>query len=132
MLIFQNKMAKNIKIYIVTGVILNEGGSNNLVSELKFLTGYFTNLKELYKHFDKETIQSYSTICNHIRKNGFYTTKESRYLYLRNYENFKEIIIREVRTNHFYTAQKYISISEMLTKEISSIDLHMALKLSKY
>ncbi len=84
----------------------------------------------MYKNFQTGTIQSYSTVSSHIRKNKYYVSKESRFWYREEYEDFREIIIREVVTNNLYSSTKYISLSEMLSKEASSIDIHLAMNLS--
>ena len=38
-------MAKNVKIFIVTGVFLDLEGNNRLTNMLSCVVGYFTNLK---------------------------------------------------------------------------------------
>lgn len=123
-------MAKNVKIFIVTGVFIDLE-DYKLSNELTCIVGYFTNLKELYKNFQPGTIQSYSTICSHISKKGYYISKGSRFWYRNEFEKFNEIIIREVVTNQLYNSHKYISISELLSKEVSSIDIHLGMNLSR-
>ncbi len=124
-------MAKNVKIFIVTGVFLDLEENQKVMTDLSCIVGYFTNLKELYKNFQPDTIQSYSTISSHIRKKKYYVSKKSRFWYRKEYENFSEIIIREVVTNQLYESIKYVSLSEMLSKEVSSIDVHLAMNLSR-
>lgn len=124
-------MAKSIKIYIVTGLFLDLEESKRLMSELTCLVGYFTNLKELYKNFDPETIQAYSTICSHINKKSYYVSKGSRFWYQHEFKRFNEIIIREVTTNQLYHSRKYVSLSDLLSKEVSTIDIHLGMNLSK-
>ena len=124
-------MAKNVKIYIVTGIFIALEESKGLTNELSCIVGYFTNLKELYNNFQSKTIQSYSTICSHLNKNGYYVSKGSRFWYRQDYEKFNEIIIRAVTTNQLYSSRKYVSLSELLSKEVSSIDIHLGMNLSR-
>lgn len=124
-------MAKNVKIFIVTGVFIDLEDNNGLSNELSCIVGYFTNLKELYSNFQSGSIQSYSTICSHIKNQGYYVSKGARFWYRRDYEKFNEIIIREVITNQLYHSRKYVSLSELLTKEVSSIDIHLGMNLSR-
>ncbi|MBN1184185.1 MAG: hypothetical protein JXB49_17975 [Bacteroidales bacterium] len=124
-------MSKKIKLFIVTGIFVDFEKNKDLTNELHCIVGYFTNLKELYGNFQPNTIQSYSTICSHINKHGYYISKESRFWHRREYEDFNEIIIREVETNQLYATHKYISLSELLSKEVSSIDVHLGMNLSR-
>jgi hypothetical protein len=124
-------MSKNVKIFIVTGIYIDLEEDNHYKNELHCIVGYFTNLKELYKNFESKTIQSYSTVCNHINKNGYYITKGSRFWHRRSYQHYNEIIIRQVISNQMYGSSKYISISELLSKEVSSIDIHLGMNLSR-
>lgn len=124
-------MAKKIKIFIVTGVFVNFEQKNHLTNELHTIVGYFTNLKELYKNFEKGSVQSYTTICSHINKQGFYISNNSRFLHSKTYQNFNELIIRQVETNMLYSCKKDISLSELLSKEVSSIDIHLGMNLSR-
>ena len=124
-------MAKNIKIFIVTGVFLDLEDNNSVINELSVIVGYFTNLKELYENFKAESIQSYSTICAHISKQGYYMSKSAQFWHRKDYEKFDEIIIRKVVANQLYQAQKYVSLSQLLTKEVSSIDVHLGMSLSR-
>lgn len=124
-------MAKNIKIYIVTGIFIDVKNNKSLLNELKCIVGYFTNLKELLKNFKLGTIQSYSTVCTHIKNKGYYVTKNTRFWYRTDFEHFNEIIIRQVFTNELYWSNKYVSLSELLSKEVSSIDVHLGLNLSR-
>ena len=123
-------MSKNVKIFIVTGVFIDLEDSR-MSNKITYIIGYFTNLKELYKNFQSGTIQSYSTICSHINKKGYYVSKSSRFWYGDAFEKFNEIIIRQVFTNHLYYSHKYISISELLSKEVSSIDIRLGMNLSR-
>ena len=96
-------MAKNVKIFIVAGVFLDLEENQKVMTELSCIVGYFTNLKELYKNFQPNTIQSYSTISSYIRKNKYYISYNSRFWNRERYEKFSELIIREVATNQLYT-----------------------------
>jgi hypothetical protein len=124
-------MAKHVKIFIVSGVFFDLDSNIGISHELSYMIGYFTNLKELYKNFQSETIQSYSTICSHIKKHGYYISKDSRFWYRRDYKKFNEIIIRAVVSNQLYTSRKHVSLSSLLSKEASSIDIHLGMRLSK-
>lgn len=123
-------MAKDVKIFIVTGILIDLADNTNISNELTCIVGYFTNLKELFKSFESSSIQSYSTVCSHIKKKGFYLSKGSRFWYRDEYEKFNEIVIRQVFSNRLYYARKNISLSELLSKEVSTIDIHLGMNLS--
>ncbi|HUX56302.1 MAG TPA: hypothetical protein VMV77_04970 [Bacteroidales bacterium] len=117
-------------------ILISFGVSSPLLAagsfiEVTWVIGYFTNIKELYMNFDKSTIQSYSTICSHIKKEKYYITKDSRFLTGRYYERFNEIIIRELVTNQLYKGRKYVSLTELLAKEASNVDMQIGLGISK-
>lgn len=119
-------MSKNVKILVVTGVFINldEG------DELSWILGYYTNLKELYKNFEYGNIQSYSTICSHIRKKGYYLSKNTKFWYKRDYRKFNEVIIREFKTNKLYSASKYVTLNNMISHEIASANILVSMNLS--
>jgi len=119
-------MAKNVKILVVTGVFINLDEND----ELSWILGYYTNLKELYKNFEYGNIQSYSTICSHIKKKGYYVSKNTRFWYKRDYRKFNEVVIREFKTNQLYSARKSVSLNNMIAREIASADIHVSLNLS--
>jgi len=119
-------MSKNVKILVVTGVFINLDESD----ELSWILGYYTNLKELYKNFEYGNIQSYSTICSHIKKKGYYVSKNTRFWYNRDYRKFNEVVIREFKTNQLYSARKSVSLNNMIAREIASADIHVSLNLS--
>lgn len=123
-------MAKNVKILLVTGIFINTEDKESSVNDLVWIVGYFTNLKELYKNFENGNIQSYSTICSHLKKKGHYTSKDTRFWYRRNYQRFNEITIREFVTNRLYSAHKTISLNSLLAKEVSCIDLQIGINLN--
>jgi hypothetical protein len=122
-------MAKNVKILVVTALNIDLSDSPNQPNEVTWVIGYFTNLKELYSKFEKSSIQSYSTVCSHLKKDKYYITKESRFLTGRHFEKFTEIIIRELVTNQLYKGRKYVSLTELLAKEASNVDMQIGLGL---
>lgn len=119
-----------MKIYIVTGVSIGIDEENRFSNHMSCTMGYYTNLKELYKNFEQGSIQSYSTICSRIKANGFYVTKNSRFWHYYSYETFNELIIRQVLTNTLYKNNKEFSLTELLSKEVGSIDIHLGVNLS--
>jgi len=119
-------MSKNVKILVVTGVFINLDESD----ELSWILGYYTNLKELYKNFEYGNIQSYSTICSHIKKKGYYVSKNTRFWYKKDYRKFNEVVIREFKTNQLYSARKSVSLNNMIAREIASADILVSLNLS--
>ena len=123
-------MAKNVNIFIVTGVFIKLDREKDLRSDMNIIVGYFTNLKVLYGSFHKDSIQSYSTITAHIRKKGYYVSKGTRFWYRRRLEKFDEIIIRKVVTNKLYFNSKSVSLSRLLAKEVSTMDIHLGMNLS--
>lgn len=123
-------MSKNIKIFVVSGMYMSFDEKHKVLNDLISEIGYFTNLKEVYSKFEKDTIQAYSTICSHIQKNGYYVSKSARFLSRRGYEDFREILIREVETNSFYRTHKMVSLSQMLAKE-ASLDMHLGMNISE-
>jgi hypothetical protein len=123
-------MAKNVKILLVTGISIDTFDMKSSFNDLVWFVGYFTNLKELYKNFEIGNIQSYSTICSHLKKKGYYTSKDIRFWYRRNYQRFNELTIREFVTNRLYSAHKVISLNSLLAKEVSNIDLQIGMNLT--
>jgi hypothetical protein len=123
-------MAKNVKILLVTGISIDTVDMKSSFNDLVWIVGYFTNLKELYKNFEIGNIQSYSTICSHLKKQGYYTSKDIRFWYRRNYQRFNELTIREFVTNRLYSAHKVISLNSLLAKEVSNIDLQIGMNLT--
>ena len=119
-------MSKNVKILVVTGVFINLDTSD----ELSWILGYYTNLKELYKNFEYGNIQSYSTICSHIKKKGYYKSNNAKFWYMRDYRKFNEIIIREFKTNHLYSARKSVTLNNMIAREIASDNILVSMNLS--
>jgi hypothetical protein len=119
-------MSKNVKILVVTGVFIDLDEND----ELSWILGYYTNIKELYKNFEYGNIQSYSTICSHIKKKGYYISKNTRFWYKKDYRKLNEVIIREFKTNQFYTGSKSVSLNSMLAREIASSDILISMNLS--
>jgi phage anti-repressor protein len=119
-------MSKNVKILVVTGVFINLEESD----ELSWILGYYTNLKELYKNFEYGNIQSYSTICSHIKKIGYYVSKNTRFWYKKDYRKFNEVIIREFKTNQLYSARKSVTLNNMISREIASANILVSMNLS--
>lgn len=119
-------MSKNVKILVVTGVFINLDESD----ELSWILGYYTNLKELYKNFEYGNIQSYSTICSHIKKRGYYLSKNTRFWYKRDYRKFNEVIIREFKTNQLYSESKSVTLNSMIAHEIASSNILVSMNLS--
>lgn len=124
-------MAKNVKILVVTGLKIDLSNNPHLENEVSWVIGYFTNIKELYSMFQKSSIQSYSTICTHLKKNQYYLSKNSRFLTGKNYELFNEIIIRELETNQLYRGRKYVSLTSLLAREASNVDMQIGLGLNE-
>jgi len=122
-------MSKNVKILIATGVFFDVE-SNNVRHDLRWFIGYFTNLKELYKHFDKTTTQSYSTICQHLKRQEYYISKNPLFYYGDKYKRFNEIRIREVKTNTLYEGHKVVSLNDLLAKEVTTVDVQVGMNLA--
>ena len=48
----------------------------------------------------------------------------------KHFEKFIEIIIREFEANQLYLSRKYVSLTELLAKEASNVDMQISLVLS--
>ncbi|MBW6484485.1 MAG: hypothetical protein K0B10_15700 [Vicingaceae bacterium] len=117
---------KKIKLYVFTAVVvdLEEEDKNNR-NVLRTNLGYFTNLKKLYNILGGDTLQSYSTISGILQKKGIYTRKNISIVNDRHVEHFHEITIRKVDANQVYGFNKYFSLSELLSNEISKVDFSL-------
>ncbi|TSE03013.1 hypothetical protein [Aquimarina algiphila] len=119
-------MSKNVKIFLLKGISIDFENDVKEYNRLHSVIGYFTNLKELHGQFEKGSIQSYSTICSHMKMKGFYKTKNSVIKFKRVVHKFNEITITQVETNKLYQKGDYIDLSEILKKEASVINTNKA------
>ena len=119
-------MSKNVKIFLLKGISIDFENDVKEYNRLHSVVGYFTNLKELHGQFEKGSIQSYSTVCNHMSGKGFYITKNPVIRFERAIHKFNEITITQVETNRLYQKGDYINLSEILKKEASVINTNKA------
>ena len=115
-------MSKNVKIFLVKGISIEFEEGVQGYNQLNSVVGYFTNLKELYNRFDSKTIQSYSTVCSHLNKTGYYISNNSRFRFRESVENYNEVTISQVWTNRLYQKRDYVSLSEILRKESNNMN----------
>jgi hypothetical protein len=95
-------MSKNVKIFLLKGISIDFENDVKEYNRLHSVIGYFTNLKELHSQFEKGSIQSYSTLCSHMKEKGFYTTKNPVIRFKRAVHRFNEITITQIETNRLY------------------------------
>lgn len=113
----------SIKLYVFTAVVVDldeddKHGRNIIHTNL----GYYTNLKELYKVLKGDSLHSYSTISAILKKKEIYNRKNISVVNHGYVEFFNEITIRKVDANQLYGFNKYFSLSELLSNEISKVD----------
>lgn len=117
---------KRIKLYVFTAVVVDlEEIDKHSRNVLRTNLGYFTNLKELYNRLEGDALQSYSTISGILQKKGIYSRKNISILNGGYVEHFHEITIRKVDANQVYGFNKYFSLSELLSNEISKVDFSL-------
>ena len=119
-------MSKNVKIFLLKGISIDFENDVNEYNRLHSVIGYFTNLKELHSQFEKGSIQSYSTLCSHMKEKGFYTTKNPVIRFKRAVHRFYEITITQIETNRLYQKGDYIDLTEILKREASVINTNKA------
>tara|TARA_R110002051_G_scaffold216342_1_gene280654 strand:- start:13 stop:384 length:372 start_codon:yes stop_codon:yes gene_type:complete len=119
-------MSKNVKIFLLKGISIDFENDVKEYNRLHSVIGYFTNLKELHSQFEKGSIQSYSTLCSHMKDKGFYMTKNPVIRFKRSVHKFNEITITQVETNRLYQKGDYIDLTEILKREASVISTNKA------
>jgi hypothetical protein len=119
-------MSKNVKIFLLKGISIDFENDVKEYNRLHSVIGYFTNLKELHSQFEKGSIQSYSTLCSHMKEKGFYTTKNPVIRFKRAVHRFNEITITQIETNRLYQKGDYIDLKEILKREASVINTNKA------
>ena len=119
-------MSKNVKIFLLKGISIDFENDVKEYNRLHSVIGYFTNLKELHSQFEKGSIQSYSTLCSHMKEKGFYTTKNPVIRFKLAVHRFNEITITQIETNRLYQKGDYIDLTEILKRETSVINTNKA------
>ena len=119
-------MSKNVKIFLLKGISIDFENDVKEYNRLHSVIGYFTNLKELHSQFEKGSIQSYSTLCSHMKEKGFYTTKNPVIRFKQAVHRFNEITITQIETNRLYQKGDYIDLTEILKREASVINTNKA------
>lgn len=119
-------MSKNVKIFLLKGISIDFETDVKEYNQINSIIGYFTNLKELHSQFEKGSIQSYSTLCSHMKEKGFYTTKNPVILFKHAVHRFNEITITQIETNRLYQKSDYIDLTEILKREACVINTNKA------
>ncbi|MFZ7121276.1 MAG: hypothetical protein ACOWWH_10030 [Eubacteriaceae bacterium] len=114
---------KSIKLFVFTAVLVDlDEDDKHERNVLRTNLGYYTNLKELYNILQGDSLHSYSTISAILKKKGIYNRKNISLVNNGYVEIFHEITIRKVDANQLYGFNKYFSLSELLSNEISKVD----------
>lgn len=119
-------MSKNVKIYLLKGISVDFEKDVKEYNRLNSVIGYFTNLKELHSQFEQGSIQSYPTLCSHMKDKGYYKTKNTLIRFNRDILKFNEITITQIRTNRLYQKNDYIHLTEILKREASVMNKNSA------
>lgn len=69
-------MKKDIKIYTIYAFTIYSVDFTSKGSYLNYITGTFSNLKNLYSHLEGDKLHSYSYINKQLKKELTYSAKE--------------------------------------------------------
>lgn len=108
-----------MKLYIVKGIEIDRNKSNNTSKRVNSFIGFYTNLKEVYNQFERETVKSYSSIANKMNEHKYYITYDSKFLIDEKMMKFQQIRIERVQANEVYNKSKYVNISPIIAQEFS-------------
>jgi hypothetical protein len=115
-------MLSVVSIKISTYHLLHDGVSSRY--------GYFTNLKALYKNLEGMEVHSYPTICNHLKKKGFYRFLGSSE---ENNNSHKRLFVRIklITLNQLYSKSNSLSMDEILHNSLIKQDVELMFHLTR-
>lgn len=108
-----------MKLYIVKGITIDEKASSITSKRINSFIGYYTNLKEVYRLFDRKSVKSYSTIANKINKSNQFHINDANFSIEKKMIKFQQIRIERTQVNEIYNNLKYINISQLISQELS-------------